>query len=113
MNEPTGPRTTTARWRYRRFFWPATPLASCPAVDVRTGAAFVQHGLTGYLVDRLPSGRQGIANEDDERALVSFLTALEHAQAMDRQAVRSVAAEQFVTERIVDTILAALAACRG
>jgi glycosyltransferase involved in cell wall biosynthesis len=29
-------------------------LAGCPAVGVRTGASFVQHGLTGYLVDRLP-----------------------------------------------------------
>jgi hypothetical protein len=87
------------------------PLAGCPAVGVRTGASFVQHGLTGYLVERLPPGRQCIATEDDETALAAYLDALSRAQAMDRPSVRA-AAKQFAIGRIVDTVLAALEGCR-
>ena len=87
-------------------------LAGCPAVGVRTGAAFVQHGVTGHLVDRLPPGRQCVANDDDERVLVSYLDALGHAQAMDRQAVRAAAAAQFDSEGIVGALLATITAIR-
>jgi len=83
-------------------------LAGCPAVGVRTGASFVQHGLTGYLVDRLPPGRQCVANAGDEQALANYLAALLQAQAMDRRAVRSVAAAQFGTEQIEDAVIDAL-----
>ena len=88
-----------------------TPLR--PAVSgVRTGASFVQHGVTGCLVDRLPPGRQCVANEDDEKALAAYLAALAQVQAMDRRSVHAAAAERFATERIADTVLAALADCR-
>jgi len=87
-------------------------LAGCPTVGVCTGAAFVQHGLTGYLVDRVPPGRQCVASRGDERALVSYLDALTRAQAMDRRSVRAAAAEHFATDRIVEAVLAVLAECR-
>ena len=41
-------------------------LAGCPTVGVRTGAAFVRYGATGFVVDRLPLGRQCVGGEDDE-----------------------------------------------
>jgi hypothetical protein len=53
-----------------------------------------------------------VANDDDERALLSYLDALGQAQAMDRQAVRTAATEQFATDRVVETVLAALEGCR-
>lgn len=83
-------------------------LAGCPTVGVRTGASFVQHGLTGYLVDRLPPGRQCAASETDKRALATYLDALGQAQATDRRSVRVAAAAQFGTERIADAIIDAL-----
>jgi len=46
------------------FCWPGCPLASA-----RTGASFVQHGLTGHL----PPRRQCVTNEDDETALAAYL----------------------------------------
>jgi len=87
-------------------------LAGCPTVGVRSGAPFVQHGLTGHLVDRLPPGRQCVANEDDEAVLATYLDALAQAQAMDRRSVRETAAGQFATDRIVESVLESLAVCR-
>jgi len=83
-------------------------LAGCPTVGVRTGAPFVQHGLTGHLVDRLPPGRRCVADDEDDKALVSYLDTLERAQALDRRSVRAAAAEQFRTERIEDAVIDAL-----
>lgn len=84
-------------------------LAGCPAVGVPTGAAFVQHGLTGHLIDRLPPGRQCVADAEDEQTLAAYLDALAQTQALDRRSVRAAAAEQFATDRIVQAVLAALA----
>ncbi len=83
-------------------------LAGCPTVGVRTGAAFVEHGVTGYFVDRLPPGRQCIADAEDEVALATYLDALHRAQTLDRRAVRELAIEAFGTDRIVDTVISAL-----
>jgi hypothetical protein len=83
-------------------------LAGYPTVGVRTGAAFVRHGLTGYVVDRLPPGRQSVANEDDEVALTAYLNAIAQAQDLSRQLVRDHAMTDFNTDRIVDTVVAAL-----
>ena len=46
--------------------------------------------------------------DGDEQALAVFMEAIEQAQAMDRESVRNVAATEFDTERIVDTIVEAL-----
>ena len=36
-------------------------------------------GETGVLVDRLPPGRQCVETDEDERALVGYLEAIEQA----------------------------------
>ena len=72
-------------------------LAGCPTVGVRTGASFVKTGETGVLVDRLPPGRQCVETDADERALAGYLDAIEHAQSMDRQVVRHIAARNSTT----------------
>jgi hypothetical protein len=87
-------------------------LAGCPTVGVRTGAAFVEHAVTGMLVDRLPPGRQCIARDDDASALATYLDALHRAQSLDRQAVRAHAASTFATVRIVDQVIEALDVAR-
>lgn len=83
-------------------------LAGCPTVGVRTGASFVRDGVTGFLVERLPPGRQCITNEGDEAALETYLNALDRAKSMDRQAVRAAAAGLIATDAIVGSLLAFL-----
>ena len=87
-------------------------LAGCPTVGVRTGASFVRTGETGVVVDRLPPGRQCAESDEDVRALAVFMEAIEQAQAMDRHSVRDRAAEQFDTDRIVDSIITAVNTAR-
>jgi hypothetical protein len=83
-------------------------LAGCPTVGVRTGASFVLTGETGVVVDRLPPGHQCAESDEDVRALAAFMEAVEQAQAMDRHSVRERAAEQFDTDRTVDSIITAV-----
>ena len=59
-------------------------------------------------MDRLPPGRQCAESDDDVRALAVFMEAIEHAQSMDRHSVRDRAAEEFDTDRIVDSIINAV-----
>ncbi len=87
-------------------------LAGCPVVGVRTGAAFVQHGVTGMLVDRLPPGRSSITSDGDQIALHAFVQALTSAMALQRDKVRHAAAGTFATDRVADTIIGVLAALR-
>ena len=75
----TWPTMTTALWPCRRFSW--------PAARVRSGAAFVRTGETGVVVDRLPPGRQCAETEEELR---------------DR------AVAQFDSDRIMDSIIAAV-----
>ena len=72
-------------------------LAGCPTVGVRTGASFVKTGETGLLVDRLPPGRQCVETDEDERALGTYMDAIDLAESMDRDSVRHLAREQFAT----------------
>ncbi|HYH67623.1 MAG TPA: hypothetical protein VD866_23195 [Urbifossiella sp.] len=88
-------------------------LAGCPAVGVRTGAAFVRPGVDGHLVPRLPPGRKHVTTDADAAALAGYLEAIRAAQGMDRGAVRAAAADRFGTDAIVDTVLAALEAARA
>jgi hypothetical protein len=88
-------------------------LAGCPAVGVRTGAAFVEPGVTGQIVDRLPPGRACIAGPGDETALTHYMEMIERAQSMDRASVRAAAARSFATQRIVERVIAALDAARS
>jgi hypothetical protein len=88
-------------------------LAGCPVVGVRTGAAFVQHGATGMLVDRLPPGRSCISSDADHAVLASFVSAIAAAMALDRAVVRDAATEAFATERVADRVIGLLANARA
>ncbi len=83
-------------------------LAGCPTVGVRTGASFVRHGVTGYVVERLPPGRECVANDDDEACLRLYLDAIYQAASLDRQDVRSRAAADFTTSSILGGLIATL-----
>jgi hypothetical protein len=73
-------------------------LCGCPTVGVPTGAPFVQQGRTGILLDQLLVG--------------PCVEAIEDCLEFDRPHVAALAAEQFDTRRIVDTIVEALAEVR-
>ncbi|MFQ3651956.1 MAG: hypothetical protein SNJ75_16660, partial [Gemmataceae bacterium] len=80
-------------------------LAGCPVVGVRTGAPFIQDGVTGVFVDRLPPGAKCVKNDADEAALVAFVERLQSLQNWDRQQVRESAASAFHPVAIVDGLL--------
>ncbi len=63
-------------------------LVGCPTVGVRTGTPFIQDGVTGVFVDRLPPGAKCVKNDADEVALATFLDALQSLQNRERQEVR-------------------------
>ena len=83
-------------------------LAGCPTVGVRTGASFVRDSVTGFVVDRLPPGRQCVENDTDQIALAVYLDALARVQSLDRDAVRAAAEQEFGTEAVVKSVVAAL-----
>jgi hypothetical protein len=83
-------------------------LSGCPVVGVRTGAPFILHGITGVVVDRLPPGRQRIQCDNDKIALSSYIDAIDIAHGIDRCLVRTIASDQFNTDKIVDFILTTL-----
>jgi len=88
-------------------------LAGCPTVGVRTGASLVRHGVTGYLVERLPPGRACVGNEVQETALAEYLEAIRQVQEMDRASVRATASESFNTPTVIDWIVGALLRTRS
>ena len=59
-------------------------------------------------MERLPPGRQRAESDDDVRALTVFMEAIEEAQSLDHHSVRDRAAGEFDSERIVDSIIAAV-----
>lgn len=83
-------------------------LAGCPAVGVRTGAPWVEPGVTGYFVDELPT-----CMDPEALQLTEYVERLRRAQELDRDSVREVAAERFDTIRIVETVLDALQRARA
>ena len=87
-------------------------LAGCPTVGVRTGTAFVRTGQTGVVVDQLPPGAVCIRSDEDAPSLEAFLTAITKAQEFDRQNVRSLAVEQFDTNRTLNALTESLERCR-
>ena len=88
-------------------------LAGCPTVGVRTGAALVRDGVTGYLVDRLPPGREAVSSDVEENALSAYFEALQQAQSLDRQQVRSEGATEFDTSGTVDRLITILDQARS
>ncbi|WDI40525.1 glycosyltransferase [Bremerella sp. P1] len=87
-------------------------LAGCPTVGVRTGAPFVEHGKTGFVVDRLPPGRQCVSGDEDAAALAKFLQAIDQAQSQSRKTVRLCAMEIFDTKHVVENVIDVLANIR-
>jgi glycosyltransferase involved in cell wall biosynthesis len=83
-------------------------LAGCPTVGVRTGASFVRNGVTGFVVDRLPPGRQCVENDADQLALALYVDAIARAQALDRQSIRAAAEQEFSQDAIVEEMITAL-----
>jgi hypothetical protein len=74
-------------------------LAGCPAVGIPRGAPWIEPGRTGVLLERF-----------EPRACVEAVAA---CHRLDRQSVAATAAEQFDTERIVETVIGSLYSSRG
>ncbi len=70
-------------------------LCGSPTVGIARGAPFVQPGRSGMLLDDFEPGR--------------VIDAVEDCLELDREQVAATAREQFDPERIVDTVLGALA----
>ena len=83
-------------------------LAGCPVVGVRTGAPFIQDGVTGVFVDRLPPGAKCATNDSDAAALGDYLESLRRAMELDRRSARAAAADEFATDRVAGQVLMVL-----
>lgn len=81
-------------------------LAGCPTVGVPTGAPFIESGINGFLVSRLPA-------EDGGRAsFADYVRHLDRARDLDRPTVREDAATRFDTTRIATRVITALDTAR-
>jgi hypothetical protein len=80
-------------------------LAGCPTVGVRTGAPFIQDGVTGVFVKRLPPGAKCVQNDADADSLGVFVAGIRRGMEMKRDAVRASAADAFDSDRIVDGLI--------
>jgi hypothetical protein len=87
-------------------------LAGCPTVGVHTGTSFVQHGLTGFLVERMPPGTACVETDTERALLQEYMDVIKRAQELNRAQVRQQASEAFGTEKTVDSLLNALANAR-
>ena len=88
-------------------------LAACPVVGVRTGAPFIQDGITGIFVNRLPPGAKCIKNNADEAALAAYIHAVQVLQTRDRKHVREQAALAFHPVPIINGLLEQLDQARS
>ncbi|MCA9181286.1 MAG: glycosyltransferase, partial [Planctomycetales bacterium] len=80
-------------------------LAGCPVVGVRTGAPFIEHGVTGYFVERLPPGALCVECRDHFTALEAFVKAIKQAVTANRLSVQAKTSKKFETTDIVDRLL--------
>jgi hypothetical protein len=74
-------------------------------IGVRTGAPFIQDGVTGVFVDRLPPGAKCVKSDGDMVDLLQLATAVNFALGIDRHAVRATASWSFSTHQIADTVI--------
>lgn len=88
-------------------------LAGCPTVGVRTGAAFVRDGITGFWVEKLPPGRKFISNDEERLLLKVYIDLIAQAQALVRSDVRNRAIEQFHSDGIVTELINCLSGLRS
>ena len=71
-------------------------LAGCPTVGVRTGARFLEDGVTGHFVDRLPAGGDyTLGNDYETRLLVEFESAIQKAMTLNRSNCHTSSRAQF------------------
>ncbi len=87
-------------------------LAGCPVVGVCTGAPFIQDGVTGVFVDRLPPGTKCVKNDVDEEALATFVEGIQRIQQFSRVSIRRIIAANFSAPLIVDQIVQSLGSVR-
>jgi glycosyltransferase involved in cell wall biosynthesis len=87
-------------------------LSGCPVVGVSTGASFVKDGVTGVMVDKMPSSPEFHLSYDDSQFLIRYLSAIGLAMTLDRQAIREFALNQFDENAITDKIIECLQAIR-
>lgn len=89
-------------------------LAGCPTVGVRTGAPFIEHGVTGYFVDRLPPGKQNASAHDDIDSLLRYEGAIERILCIDPFHTRLNAVSKFELTTIVEDLVQQIAIlCRN
>lgn len=87
--------------------------AGCPVVGVPTGAPFIEHGITGFVVERLPPGRKFIANGDERDALASYMAAIRRAQTLGRDNISYKSTTIFNGQRIFDRLVDAISNAMG
>jgi hypothetical protein len=92
---------------------PGLTSGACKVIDVRTGAPFVQDGVTGVFVDRLPPGAKCVKNDADAATLAAYIHAVQVLQTRDRKHVREQAALAFHPVPLVDGLLEHLERTRG
>ena len=80
-------------------------LAGCPVVGVRTGASFIENGVTGHLVERLPPGGSCLTGEKDRIDLERFISVLSRCQDLNRFSVGTAAHRQFSVDRLVSELI--------
>lgn len=79
-------------------------LAGCPVVGVRTGAPFIEHGVTGYFVERLPPGESCLTSSQEFECLERFEAALDRAASIDRESVARLSTTRFLCDQTIDRI---------
>ena len=82
--------------------------AGCPAVGVRTGAPFIEEGVTGYFADRLPPGRASVASDEDREMLTSYVKAIRCAQTLNRSDLRLRVIDEFAATSTIDRLASIL-----
>ncbi len=83
-------------------------LAGCPAVGVRTGAPFIQDGVTGFWVEKLPPGARAMSSVQDAPLLAVYLERISQAMEISRHQVHEYAVQEYSADRIAVGLLGEL-----
>ena len=75
-------------------------------VPGRFGARYIASRAAATIAGH--AAVDALAEDDDVRALAVFIEAIDQAQSIDRHSVRKRAAEEFGSDRIVDSIITAV-----
>lgn len=80
-------------------------LAGCPVVGVRTGAPFIQDGVTGVFVDRLPPGAKCVESDNEAKALDQMIQSVYVAREWDRHSIYNVTTWYFSKKLIINILI--------